>query len=98
MSGNAIEADGQGYYKIDASITVAPTAAEPVTVALYSNGVQVPGAIATGTAATAGDAVALPITATIRQGCCCDNVDALTFVLLEGAGTVQNISARVEKV
>jgi len=25
-------------------------------------------------------------------------VDALTFVLLEGAGTVQNISARVEKV
>ena len=35
--------------------------------------------------------------ATLRQGCCCDSADNLTCVLLEGAGTVRNISLRVVK-
>lgn len=47
LSGNAIEVAGEGYYTIDSSITATPTAIGDVTVALYKNGVQVPGAIAT---------------------------------------------------
>ena len=97
LSGNAIEVTGEGYYKIDANVSVAPTAAGAVTVALFNNGVQIPGAIAYGTAATADDSVTLPIESTIRQACCCDSADSLTLVLIEGAGTVNNISVRVEK-
>lgn len=98
LSGNAIEIDGQGYYTVDAAVSVAPTAAGDVTVALYANGVQVPGAIAFGSVSTAADPITLPIIATLRQGCCCESADALTLVLLAGAGNVQNVSMRVEKV
>ena len=96
LSGNAIEVDGQGYYTVDASVSVAPTVAGAVTVALYCNGVQVAGAIAYANS-TAGDPVTVPITATLRQGCCCDSADTLTLVLIAGAGTVSNVSMRVEK-
>lgn len=97
LSGNAVEVDGQGYYAIDAAVTAAPTAAGTVTVALMKNGVQIPGAIASGSVSTANNPVTLPIVATIRQGCCCDNADTLTLVLLAGAGVVTNVSMRVEK-
>lgn len=98
LSGNAIEVTGEGYYTIDASVTATPTAIGDVTVALYKNGVQVPGAIATATAGAVGDSVALPITTTIRQGCRCDDTDNLTLVLIKCAGAVSNVSMRVEKV
>ena len=97
LSGNAIEVDGAGYYTIDCSVSVAPTAAGNITIALYNNGVQIPGAIAYGSVSTAGNPITLPINATIRQGCCCDSADSITCVLLAGAGVVQNISLRIEK-
>lgn len=97
LSGNGIEAEGAGYYAVDCAITAAPTEAGAVTVALYENGAQIPGAVATGTAAAAGDAVALYICATFRQGCCCDAADNITVVLQSGAGTVENISLRITK-
>ena len=97
LSGNAIEVLGEGYYTVDAMVSVAPTTAGDVTVALYNNGVPMTGAVAYGTVATGG-VVTLPITATLRQGCCCANADTLTLVLVEGIGTVTNVSIRVEKV
>lgn len=97
LSGNAIEIVGEGYYKVDAQVSVEPTAEGNVTVALYNNGVQVQGAIAYGSVTTAADPITLPIQTTIRQGCCCDSADSLTLVLLEGAGDVTNVSLRVEK-
>lgn len=96
LSGNGIEATGEGYYKVDASVSVAPTAAGNVTIALFNNGVQVPGAIAYDSVSTAANPTNLSIVATIRQGCC-DSADNLTLVLLDGAGVVQNVSMRVEK-
>lgn len=96
LSGNGIEINGQGYYTIDADVSVSPTAAGPVTVAVYNNGVQIPGAIAYETG-TAGDPTSLSINTTIRQGCCCDSADNITLVLIEGAGVVNNISVRVVK-
>ena len=86
LSGNAIEVTGEGYYKIDANVSVAPTAAGPVTVALYNNGAQIPGAIAYSSVSTAGNSITLPIETTIRQGCCCDSADSITCVLVEGPG------------
>ena len=97
LSGNAIECVGEGYYTISAHVSVAPTATGAVTVALFDNGVQIPGAIAYGTAGAVGDVITLPIETTIRQGCNCDGADSLTVVLLAGAGNVQNVSVRVEK-
>jgi len=97
LSGNAIEIAGEGYYKVDATVSVAPTAVGNVTVALYNNGVQVQGAIGYGSVSTAENPVTIPIVSTIRQGCCCDSADSLTLVLLEGAGDVLNVSLRVEK-
>ena len=97
LSGNGIELDGAGYYTIDASVTVAPTAAGTVTVALYNNGAQIPGAIASASTGTAGNPVSVAINTTVRQGCCCDSADNLTLVLLAGPGTVNNVSMRVVK-
>lgn len=97
LSGNGIEVNGEGYYTVDANVTVAPTAIGEVTVALYNNGVQIPGAIASGSVSTAENPVNLSIVTTIRQGCCCDSADNITCVLLAGASEVQNISLRIVK-
>ena len=96
LSGNGIEVMGEGYYTIDANVSVTPTAAGAVTVALYLNGVQIPGAIAYTTGA-AGVPEAIAIPTTIRQGCCCDGADNITCVLIAGAGVVNNIAVRVVK-
>ena len=44
LNGNAVNIVGKGYYDVDTSITVAPTAAGTVTATLYKDGVAVPGA------------------------------------------------------
>lgn len=98
LSGNAIEIQGDGYYTIDASVSVSPTAAGAVTVALYENGVQIPGAIGYSYAGTAAIPIAIPIITTVRKGCCCDGASNITAVLVEGEGVVNNISVRVEKI
>lgn len=97
LSGNALEISGEGYYKITGAVSVTPTAAGPVTVALFEDGVQIPGAIAYGAVSTAGNSVTLPLVTTIRQGCCCDGASSITCVLIEGAGTVRNYSLRIVK-
>ena len=97
LSGNAIEIIGSGYYTIDCAVTISPSAAGDVTVALYDNGVQIPGAIATGSVAATDDFVTLPIVTTIRQ-MCCESADNITCVLVTGDGNVTNVSLRVEKV
>ena len=97
LNGNAIEVDGAGYYTIDANVTIAPTAAGNVQVAIFKNGVQLTGATATGAVSTAGNPITLPIQTTIREGCNCDGGTSLTLVLLAGAGTISNVAVRVEK-
>lgn len=94
LSGNAIEVDGEGYYTVDAMVTATPTADGTVTVAVYKDGVQVPGAIGSQTGA---GPMTIPVATTIRKGCNCDGADNLTVVLVEGAGEVSNVSVRVEK-
>ena len=96
LSGNGIEVNGEGYYTIDAGVSVTPTAAGAVTVAAFEDGVQIPGAIAYGTG-TAAAPLSLSIPpSTIRLGCC-DSTKNITFVLIAGAGTANNVAVRVVK-
>lgn len=97
LSGNGIEANGEGYYTIIGTVTVAPTAAGEVSVAVYSNGAQIPGVIASGTVGAADNVITLPLVGTIRQGGCCSSASNLTVVLLSGAGVVQNVSLLIKK-
>lgn len=96
LNGNAVNITGAGYYDVDASVTVTPTAAGTVTVTLYKDGVAVPGATASETAAANGT-VDLSIPALVRQVCCAEG-SALTLVLTGAAATVNNVALRVQRI
>ena len=98
LSGNAIQIAGGGYYTIDSSFVVAPTAAGEVTITAYLNNVAIPGATASATVAAGGDFVTLPITVAFREACqCCEGLSNLTFVLTGTAANVTNSAIVVEK-
>ena len=96
LNGNAVNITGAGYYDVDASVTVSPAAAGTVTITLYKDGVAVPGATASETAAANGT-VDLSIPALVRQVCCASG-SALTLVLTGAAATVNNVALRVQRV
>ena len=96
LNGNAVNITGAGYYDVDASVTVSPAAAGTVTITLYKDGVAVPGATASETAAANGT-VDLSIPALVRQVCCAAG-SALTLVLTGAAATVNNVALRVQRV
>lgn len=97
LNGNAVNLTGAGYYDVDASLTVAPAAVGTVTVTLFKDGVAVPGATASATAAAANDALDLNITALVRQVCCAAG-SALTLVLTGAAASVDNVALRVQRI
>ena len=96
INGNAVNITGAGYYDVDASVTVTPAAAGTVTITLYKDGVAVPGATASETAAANGT-VDLSIPALVRQVCCAAG-SALTLVLTGAAATVNNVALRVQRI
>ena len=99
LSGNAIQIDGAGYYKIEASVTAAPTAAGNVTVTMYKDGVAIPGATATQATGTANNPVNVSISSLVREFCpCCDGLSNLTFILTGTAAAVSNVAIVVEKI
>ena len=100
LNGSSITINGcndAGYYDVKASVTAAPTAAGTVTVTLFRNGVAVPGATASAAVSTAGNPVALPIAALVREFCCGDD-SALTLVLSGAASTVSNVAVVAERI
>lgn len=85
---------GEGYYDIDTNITFT-AAAGTVTIALYKDGVPIPGATATRTtAATSSYTITIP--ALVRQKCCCEAT--ITAVLTGADTTVTNAAIVIEKV
>ena len=96
LNGNAVNLSGAGYYDVDASITVAPTAAGTVTATLVKDGVAIPGATASA-AAAAGAPTVLSFPALVRQACCAAG-SALTMVLTGAAATVNNVALRVQRI
>lgn len=96
LNGNGITLSEPGYYDVDASIVVAPTAAGTVTVTLFQDGVAVPGATASATTTAAADAVTLNIPALVRVMCNSNSI--LTLVLTGAASSVTNVAFVVEKI
>lgn len=95
QDGNSIVLRGSGYYDCDCSVSVTPTAADPITVQLYQDGNAVPGALATVTP-VAGSTVNLKIDALVRIcGCDCSSV---LNVRTDAAGTLVNMALVVEKI
>lgn len=97
LNGNAVNIIGKGYYDVDVSVTVAPTAAGTVTATLIKDGVVVPGATASANAAAAGAPVTLAFPALVRQACCASG-SALSLVLTGAASTVSNVALRVQRI
>lgn len=95
INGDSIEERGAGYYEIDGTITVIPTAAGDVTVALYENGVVMPGTQVSGNVGAASP-ITLPLVATSRINCC-EGVSSITVGVIEGEGSVDNVSLRIVK-
>lgn len=101
LSGTGILLDGMGYYDVDASVVLTPAAAGNYTVTLFRDGVAVPGASQTVTAA-ALSAIAFNIPALARLQCC-DSSASLSLVLTTSATlpatvTVNNVGVVVEKI
>lgn len=99
LSGNAVQISGAGYYDMDVSITVAPSAVGNVTVTAYKDNIAIPGAVATGSVSTANNPVNLSISSIVRESCpCCEGLSNITFVLTGTASSVTNIATVVEKI
>ena len=96
LNGNAVNITNAGYYDVDVSVTVAPTAAGTVTVTLVKDGVPIPGATASAAAATGAPTV-LSFPALVRQPCCASG-SALSLVLTGAAATVNNVALRVQRI
>ena len=98
LEGNAIRECGTGYYKYCISITTAPIAEGEITVTAYKDGVAIPGATASGTAAAAGDFVNLSLVFITRENCaCCDDISNITVVTSE-ATNITNVALAGEKL
>lgn len=95
QNGYAIEENGEGYYEIEGTITVAPTTAGVVTVALYENGEIMRGSQVSSYVSLAENPITLPLIATSRIMCC--NTANVSVGVVEGAGNVQNVSLRIVK-
>lgn len=97
LAGNAITLNDSGYYDVDVSVVVTPTAAGTVTVALYQDGTPVPAALASATVAAAATTVTLPISAIVRVF---NNAgfSSLTLVLTGAASTVDAVAVEVTKL
>lgn len=92
-----------GYYDINETITVQPTAIGEVSVKLQHNGVDIPGAIAYGYATEASQPVTLNLNSIIRVkancGYPCEAIpDTVTAILVDGAGDVVSVLASVTKL
>ena len=90
--GSSIVAKTHMPVLVTVSVTAAPSAAGAVTVALYRDGVAIPGAAATQTVAANGTA-SLAFSAIVRGSrCACADASTLTVVLLGTASDVSNVA------
>lgn len=96
QDGNTITLCGQGYYLVNISATVAPTAAGTVSVTAQKDGIAIVGATGSQTVAV-GDTANIGITAIVRNTCGCDS--SVLSILLGGvASVVSNLAVTVEKL
>ena len=101
LSGTGILADGEGYYDIDASVTATAAAEGNYTVKVLSDGVEIPGAAQTVTAAAAS-VISFNMPAILRIACCKSaatiTLQISTDATLPADVTVNNVGVVVEKI
>lgn len=97
QDGNTITLTGKGYYLINVSATVNPTAIGNVGITMLKDGVPVVGATVSGSVSTANNSAALPITAVVRNNCDCDT-SIISFILNTTTSSIVNFAVNVEKL
>lgn len=97
QDGNAITLCGQGYYLVNVSATITPSAAGTVTLTAQKDGVSIAGASASATAGATDISLAIPLTFTVRNACGCES-SILSFVLSGEAAVINNLAVTVEKL
>lgn len=96
QDGNTITLTGPGYYLVNASATVAPTAAGTVSVTGQKDGVAVIGATAAATTTVAAESANLSLGFIVRNVSCGSSI--LSFVLGGAESTVTNLAVTVTKL
>lgn len=97
QDGNTITLLGDGYYHVNASATLIPSAAGTVTVTGQKDGVAVVGATASATVAAVSTATNLNLDFIVRNICGCSS-SILSFVLTGADATLSNLAVTVEKL
>lgn len=95
-SGSSVALLEPGYYLVNASATLSPTAAGTVFITGQKDGVSVPGATASETVAAAAATANLALTFIVRNPCC--NSSVLSFVMGGAESTMTNFAVTVEKL
>ena len=101
QNGSGISLQGEGYYDINSSVTVTAETAGDYTVKIFSDGVEIPGALQTVTAAAA-DVISFNIPALLRLSCCKSastiTLQISTTATLPMTVTVNNVGVVIEKI
>ena len=96
LSGNGVVCDGQGYYQVDAVVTLIPSAVGTVNLTLLSDGVALVGSTVSETVAAANDSATLAISYMVRNRCCEDG-QTLTLQVGGVAASASAVMFRVVK-
>ena len=97
QNGNTITLSGKGYYVINASATLSPTAAGDVGISMLKNGIAVQGANANVTVGVANNTTSVFTTAIVRNNCDYDNSD-ISFVLNTTGANITNFAVTITKL
>ena len=101
-NGNTFQLNKPGYYYVTFNAVASATATlGDLTIALYNNGVAVPGALATTTTTVAGNNADYAFSTIIRviPSCCMvDNTARLTLVNTGVDATYENVNINITKL
>lgn len=99
LNGNTIQLEGTGYFEVTVSSTfTSPAATSTISVALYQDGVQVPGAEASDYISTA-DTIARDISFTcVVRNTCCKSFSSLTLINIGAAASFNNVAVVVKRI
>lgn len=98
FSNNTIKINKAGYYDVTGNFVITATAAGDISVRLFANGVAIPEAVATETAAAAGNVITLPIHDIIKviRSSNILNTAELTFVVSAACTLTSAVATVVE--
>ena len=97
VSGTGIVASGSGYYLVDSSFTVAPSAVGTVGISLLIDGESV-GSVTQAYGTTAEEPVNITVVGLVRVTCCDNARKFIEFELTNNTGVVTQSNIVIAKV